>query len=187
MKSEFDASRLDVLAFANAAGELSGVSPLAGFSRLAEEVLAEQPSVQLSGDVKWQSRGELRERSGTKAQVWLHLQAQALVPQTCQRCLGPVECDVEVDVHFRFVADEETAAAEDDASEEDVLVLDRRFDLLGLVEDELLLGMPLIPLHEVCPVEVKLAVADPEFEAELEKKPNAFAVLGKLKSSSDKA
>ena len=187
MKSEFDASRLDVLAFANAAGELSGVNPLAGFSRLAQEVLAEQPLAVLAGDVRWQARGELRERSGTKAQVWLHLQVHAGVPQTCQRCLGPVDCDVVVDVHFRFVADEDTAAAEDDASEEDVLVLDRRFDLLGLVEDELLLGMPLIPLHDACPVEVKLAVADPEFEAELEKKPNAFAVLGKLRSSSDKA
>ena len=82
---------------------------------------------------------------------------------------------------FRFVETEELAQAQDDEAQEDVLVLSRAFNLLELIEDELLLAVPLIPKHEVCPVAVKLAVADPGFEAALEQKVNPFAVLAGLK------
>ena len=40
--------------------------------------------------------------------------------------------------------------------------------------------MPVVPRHEVCPIEIKLAVADEDFEATEEAKPNPFAVLAKL-------
>ncbi len=85
------------------------------------------------------------------AEIWLHLRADAVLPLTCQRCLGPVEVALAVDRSFRFVADEELAAAEDELAEEDVLALSRSFDLVELVEDELLMEMPLAPRHEVCP------------------------------------
>jgi len=50
-----------------------------------------------------------------------------------------------VDRDFRFVPDEATAMAEDDEAEEDLLVLSGEFDLLALVEDELLMDLPLVP------------------------------------------
>ena len=63
---------------------------------------------------------------------------------------------LEVDRWFRFVADEATAELEDDDSEEDVLALEPRPDIAQLVEDELLMAMPLVPMHETCPVAVPM-------------------------------
>ena len=52
---------------------------------------------------------------------------------------------------FRFVADEALASALDADAEEDVLALPQRLDLHALLEDELLLGLPLVPMHVICP------------------------------------
>ncbi len=82
--------------------------------------------------VRWQCRGEMRPDARGKSVPWLHLQAEAAVSLTCQRCLGPVSENLEVDRWFRFVADEATAEPEDEDSEEDVLALEPRPDMLAL-------------------------------------------------------
>ena len=79
-----------------------------------------------------------------------------------------------------FAPDEASAAALDDESEEDVLVFGGAFDLMELVEDELLMSLPLVPRHERCPVDVQLAAADPDFE-ESAVKPSPFAGLASLR------
>ena len=82
---------------------------------------------------------------------------------------------------FRFVANEALAAAEDEESEEDVLVFARQFDLLDLVEDELLMAMPLVPMHETCPVTPRFSVADADFDAAASQSAKPFAVLADWK------
>ncbi len=176
MPKEFSAPSLDVKAFAEAAGELSGVSRLGDHERLLVETEGRGADLTLA----WSVRGELRDPRHVQPDVWLHLQAQGVLPLTCQRCLAPVDVPVAIDRSFRFVADEATAEAQDDASEEDLLVTSRAFDLPGLIEDEFLMEMPLVPLHETCPQPVKLSVSDPDFEAESPQE-NPFAVLGRLK------
>ncbi len=177
MSKEFVAARLDLRSFAQSAASIAGRDPLSAYKRLAAEADGE-----LEGrHVDWTARGESRSVRGSPDQVWLHLNAQATLPMICQRCLTPVEIDVLVDRPFRFVPDEETAAAQDEEADEDVLALNRAFDLPELVEDELLMELPVVPRHETCPVEVKLAVADEKFEAEMAAKPNPFAALSKLK------
>ena len=64
-----------------------------------------------------------------------------------------------------------------------MLVLCKDFNLLELLEDELLMAMPAAPAHDVCPVAVQFKVADPDFEEETTKKPNPFALLAALKKS----
>ena len=91
----------------------------------------------------------------------LHLDAEATVPLVCQRCLSPVETPLTVDRWFRFVADEATAEAEDEDSEEDLLVVSRDFDLHALIEDELLMDIPVTPVHDVCPTPVALRFMGP--------------------------
>ena len=90
-------------------------------------------------------------------------------------------CRLSVERSFRFVADEDMAAAQDEQSEEDVLALSRSFDLVELVEDELLMELPLAPRHESCPVPVKLTVVDEEFDAAAAQHENPFAILEKFK------
>jgi uncharacterized protein len=132
--------------------------------------------------INWAARGELRRDEAGAEQVWLHLTVDASLPLTCQRCLGPVDIAVCVNRSFRFVGSEEAAAAQDEEAEEDVLVLSRDFNLADLIEDEVLMALPVIPRHETCPVALKLAAVDPGFEAEATEKVNPFSVLAKLRS-----
>lgn len=179
MSQEFVATRLDVKAFAKAAGRLSGQDLLSAYERLLEETGGQGAG----RPVRWEARGEWREAAGGQGQVWLHLTAGVSLPLVCQRCMGPVDIPVSVERSFRFVATEAAAEAEDEASEEDLLVMSRDFSLQALIEDELLMELPVVPRHEVCPTEVKLAVQDPDFEVAATEKTNPFAVLAGLRGA----
>jgi uncharacterized protein len=164
--------------FAEEQAQVQGTEELRRFGRLAAETTDADPAL----PVHWHARGELRDPQHHAPEIWMHLEADAVLPLVCQRCLQPVDVPVAVDRSFRFVADEATAAAQDDASEEDVLALSRSFDLLELVEDELLMDLPVVPRHEACPEPVKMSAVDPGFEAADAGKENPFAVLGRLKT-----
>lgn len=167
-------------AFATQAGELSGRWAAAELPRL----MASQtpPQDVAPADVQWTTRGERRVVAGGDDELWLALSAQTAVWQTCQRCLQPFERPLAVDARVRFVRDEAQAEVLDAELEEDVLALPRWLDLRELVEDELLLALPLVPRHERCPRPLPLPAADlPGEAAEAEQRPNPFAVLRALK------
>ena len=177
MSKEFMPRRLDVQAFAESGASLSGQEPLEKHPRL----LAETQGGVAPAPIEWSATGELRNPGHVNPDIWLHLSARAVLALTCQRCLGPVDVPVATVRDFRFVADENLAAAQDEEAQEDVLALSRDFDLLELVEDELLMETPLAPRHEVCPQPVRLTAADADFDAGEGERVNPFAVLGKLK------
>ena len=179
MENQFAPTRLDVKALALAAGEISGHDLLSKYERLVEDLQGQGPDLALN----WHARGESRLGATGKTEPWLHLNVDTALPMVCQRCMGPISIPVAVVREFRFVANEEEAAAQDDESDEDLLVLSREFNLHELIEDELLMGLPLIPRHEVCPVAVKLEAVDPDFEVSTSVKPNPFAVLAKLQGA----
>jgi uncharacterized protein len=178
MAKDFDPHRLDVQRFAEAGAEMAADDRLRDFRRLAAEAQDAGPE----RTVHWSARGELLNPRHVHPEVWVHLEVDARLPLVCQRCLRPVDVDLAVERSFRFVPDEATAAAEDDQSEEDLLALSRSFDLLELVEDELLMELPVAPRHEVCPEPVKMSASDPDFEAANAERENPFAVLGRLKT-----
>lgn len=175
--------RLDVRAFAQAGASVTADDPMGLFERLKDELHPESGAADLPG-VHWQAHGALRAASGGgEPAVWLHLRAETVAPLTCQRCLGAVEAPLQVDRWFRFVADEATAAAEDNDCEEDLLPLEPRPSLYELLEDELLMALPLVPMHDACPVPVSMqsgdvAAADGPVE---EQRPHPFAALSRLK------
>ena len=132
--------------------------------------------------VAWQAQGEARAPRGqadAKADNWLHLHAQASLLSTCQRCLQPVLLALDISRAFRFVEGEEAAAAQDEEANEDVLALEPKMNLLALVEDELLMALPMVALHDTCP-ELPAALA-PQKEEQVATKPNPFAALASLK------
>ncbi len=177
MTKVFDPRRLDVKAFAEEGGQLAGQDRLGTHVRLMVETAARGADLPLD----WSAVGELRNPGHLHPEVWLRLEARAVLPLTCQRCLGPVDVAVEVTRPFRFVEDESVAMANDDASEEDLLALSRSFDLIDLIEDELLMDMPVAPRHAVCPEPVKLAVADADFDDAATERINPFSLLQQLK------
>ena len=170
--------RLNLVALARSGEHLSGQTALADLARLADDVPPQAPLVPA---VAWQAHAQFRAQPGGTDQLWLYLQAQAQMPLTCQRCLAPVVEPLEIDRWFRFVETEAQAEAEDDEAEEDLLVLEPQFDLLALPEDELLMSLPLVPMHERCPQTPVFQVGD---EGQGELSPHPFAALAKLRKRS---
>ncbi len=176
MPSSHHAGRLNVAAFAAEGEPLAGTTPLQKMERLAQESIAPEAALVIN----WLANAELRAASVPEADVWLHLTASTTLPLTCQRCLTSVETPLQVDQWYRFVATEEIAMAEDDDCEEDLLVMEPQFDLLAVLEDELLMALPVVPMHEQCPTALPVQPAVPDF-GRAEEKPNPFAALAQLK------
>ena len=176
MKQESAPTRLDLKTLAHSGSTIAGSDMLSKYERLAQEargLAADEP-------LDWSALGELRSAQTGEDQVWLHVTARVSMPLVCQRCMGPMDVALDVSPSFRFVATEEIALAQDEEADEDVLVFSREFNLAALIEDELLMALPLIPRHEVCPTQVKLSVSDPGFEQAAVEKTNPFSALAKL-------
>ncbi len=169
-----DPRRLDVAAAAAAGAELVGRWPLSEMARLAEGAAG-----QVDEPVAWSARFEHRRELGAAPQAWLQLQTRARVARECQRCLQPVLLSLDISRAFAFAQTEDEAAAQDADSEDDVLVLSRQFDLRELVEDELLLALPIVPMHEHCPG--PLPTAAPGEAAAGDAPAHPFAALAALK------
>lgn len=162
-------------AFAADSLHLEGCWPLAELERVQDLVPAQARREAV--DVQWSATGERRRPLAIEPENWLHLVARAAVWLECQRCLQPVAVPLEVRRSFRFVRGEDAAARLDAETEDDVLELTQTLDLRELVEDELLLALPIVPRHELC------TDAPPmQHEAdETEPAPNPFAALEALK------
>lgn len=131
--------------------------------------------------VRWALRAEERKVLGGEAEIWLHLEAEACAEAACQRCLQTVQLPLQIEGWYRFVRDEAQAAELDAELEQDVLVLSRAFDVREWLEDELLLALPIVPMHEQCPEALPLSGEPAEEEAP---RKNPFAVLAGLKGKS---
>jgi uncharacterized protein len=170
----FDPRHLDVATFAAAQGRLSGEWPLAALHRLGPATAGPTDA-----GVVWAIHGERREQPPGMAEIWLHLRASATLEMVCQRCLQSMPQALNVERSFRFVKDEAEAERLDEHSEDDVLALGHPLDVLALVEDELILALPLIPRHDVCPQPLMAQAGAPQGSPSRED--NAFAVLAALR------
>ncbi len=177
MTREFAVQRLDVIRFALQGGQLEWEGPVAHYPRLAAESV--EGGAQLP--VRWIARAELRDPEHANPRAWLHIDVNASVALVCQRCLAPVEVPVHVDRWFRFVADEKVALAEDDESEEDLLALSAAFDLDELIEDELLMALPVVPRHKACTQPMLTPASGLPADEAAAARPHPFAVLQQLK------
>ncbi len=185
MTRQLHANRLNVQAFAKEGEPLVAITPLDKLARLAAEVR----ELETDASVSWQADAELRRGQDSEDDIWLHLQAKTAVTLTCQRCMAAMQTPLDVDQWYRFVATEDIAMAEDDESEEDLLVLEPQFDLQAVLEDELLMALPLVPMHEQCPVAPRLSAGADEGDGTgevFDEKPNPFAVLAGLKTAKSK-
>ncbi|MAD27423.1 MAG: hypothetical protein CMK75_05280 [Pseudomonadales bacterium] len=99
----------------------------------------------------------------------------------CQRCLEQVVIPLDSECDVGFVETDE-AAKQLPRLYEPVIVGEEPLDLISLIEDELLLALPAVPMHpqDTCqhPPGYRPETAEPEEKSE---KPNPFSVLAKLK------
>ncbi len=174
--------KLDIAALAQDGARLEGEWPAQTLPRLADSAAPEAPAEGWPA-LRWCLHGEIRQPKAAAAQTWLHVTASAHVALTCQRCLKPVHEAIDIDRWIRFVATEAEAEALDVDSDDDVLAMPRHLDARELIEDELLLALPLVPRHEVCPE--PLPHDERDDEPALEERPHPFAVLAALKRRND--
>lgn len=157
---------IDSLDFARKALEIHDTIAVSQFLRLADFLSTPD------GTLEYQLTGYLDEhrRPGLK----LHITGRLML--VCQRCLGALEFDLDKEAVFALVRDEaEIPDGEDENDEIDYLVAEAQMSVSALIEDELLLSLPLAPKHDstVCGTTSKLSES---------KKASPFAELEKLKS-----
>jgi len=176
---KFDPHRLDMAAFAQAEGWLEGEWPLARMPRLLQDALP--PGADSTAQqVRWSARGARRPVTGGEAETRLHLQAHTALQLTCQRCLQPMTVQLQVQPTLRFVRGEDRAEALDEDSDEDVLALTPSLDLLPLIEDELILALPLVPRHDACPQPLPMSAGEQDLQ-DGDSGDHAFAALASLR------
>ncbi|MBC7405249.1 MAG: DUF177 domain-containing protein [Cytophaga sp.] len=103
----------------------------------------------------------------------------------CQRCLTIFAFEVDSDSELILAKNEENAdeiEALIDDDEIDVVVGSKTFNIMDLIEDEVLLAIPQSPKHAVCPdVVFDSSVSTvAAIEAEVSNKVSPFAVLKKI-------
>ncbi|PXW26554.1 DUF177 domain-containing protein [Paraburkholderia caballeronis] len=191
-----DPRDLDLFEFARSGRDAAGAVRVSQLPRMLAEVPADAPDRDTA--FTWQAEGatqpELQDDGTEGRQPYLRLAVHGSAWLECQRCLAPYEQAFDADAAYRVVATEEEAdefPLDDD--EVEVIVGSRHFDLVDLIEEELLLSLPLVPKHDVCP-EIHESLASgadgadgvdsvddvPEQEVEPDR-PNPFAALGSLK------
>jgi len=120
---------------------LSGVVALAEMSRLADVLLDR------SGEVRFGLSGEL----GIDRRSRLKLAVTGVLGMRCQRCLGPMEWPLRIDATFELVRPGQPIPEEElEEDAFDAIEATPDMDVLALVEDEIVLAVPLAPRHENC-------------------------------------
>lgn len=153
---------IDGLAFARTAGVLKGRLDLESLPRLAESGCSGAVlDFVLSGDINERGKPELR------------LAVDGSVRLECQRCLGKVDLPLRLEARLELVSGEAEILGADDDIER--VVAGRDMSVAVLVEDEVILALPMVPKHEQC-----RAAAGAEGGAE----PSAFQALAALKKRS---
>ena len=137
---------MDPIRFAREAASLGGEFALAEVDRLRDELVEEGGVV--TGVATYRLEGAL---VGGRPALRLHIDANPTL--RCQRCLGPYVQPLRVEeVIFLARNDAEMERWEKIDPLLDVIVAVEHMDVRMLVEDEILLSLPVVPRHEEdCP------------------------------------
>lgn len=164
--------RVDVLRLCQQREALQGKVPLASLPRLVQQLAATEPGDAVA---RWQFGIDEQGRKLLQATV------NASLPVQCQRCLGTVMIPVSASVDLVAVWDD-TQAAQLPRRLEPVLMDGHELSLHTLVEEELLLALPLVPSHQVGECQMPdLAVVETE-PGQDKARNNPFQVLAALKT-----
>jgi uncharacterized protein len=109
---------------------------------------------------------------------YLALRVDAELALTCQRTLEVFRQPVHLDQRLGLIRDESEEAALPPGYEP-LLIADGEVNLADVIEDELILALPVVPLKPGEPLQWN---DGPDDEPPEEEPPNPFAVLAKLKN-----
>lgn len=157
---------------------VQGSTALTQFSRFAVG-LPPQPD----DTVEWALAGS----RNSLGQQFLDVRVKATPVVQCQRCMAPMPYPLDLGGRLQVVETEAELDVDDDpeASPDEWIepvLASTHLDVLALVEDELILGLPYVPMHEHCTTEaLERTQQSPDHDAPA--KPSPFAVLSQLKKN----
>ncbi len=165
---------IDSLEFSREGRKLEGEIAVAALGRLADVVV--EPVGTLHCTLRGLQSGQRRD-----AKPGMELVVSGSLRLRCERCLQPMDFPLRMASRLLLVAagepwPDEGEDVEQDDDEWDAIEASREQSVLALVEDEVLLALPIVPRHEACKPPVAM-----EDEHEL----SPFAVLAKLKQSKE--
>ncbi len=155
---------INTLEFVQRKHFIQGELPVSDLPRL----LAAVSGASANGLVHYRLEGG----AGTLGLPGIHLSLEAGLQVACQRCLRDMPLPIQLE--FDYVVTKDAPEELDDMDEVDWLEAEQSFDVAALIEDELLLAMPIAPVHDY---------ACGQHATESGKNPNPFAVLKGLKTS----
>lgn len=163
---------IDSLDFARNAGTLRGKIAIADMARLQDALYSNEGMLEysLSGAISEHGKPALR------------CEIAGMLQLRCQRCLGVYTYPLVVHTSLVLVQDESQLEASDSEMDVDAIVADPKMDVLALVEDEMLLALPLAPMHTLSECEVNQSVGRSGSAAS-----GTFAALAALKASNKSA
>lgn len=162
---------LNLLRLAKAGERLEGLLNLDMMQRVASLVKRHD------GDVSYCLSFEL----DAEGRINISIEIAAKLEMTCQRCLQPMRVAIARETELAAVKDKSALQGLSPKYEPLLLSEQVQVSLLDLLEDELILAIPLAPLHDP---------ADCSASEDLERiraegKPSPFAELAKLKKTND--
>jgi uncharacterized protein len=130
---------IDGLAFARNAAVLQGRLGIDSLPRLAQSgCTGSVLDFVLTGEINQRGKPGVRLAVGGGVRL------------QCQRCLGSLEWPLQFEAQLEFASSEAEITAADDGIER--VVAGRKMSVAALVEDEVLLALPMVPKHEQCSV-----------------------------------
>ena len=154
---------IDCPSFAREAKSLQGDLPIASLTRTLD-LLADS-----AGVIGYRIEGRMGERHRPQ----LILRVEGVLSLSCQRCLEGISYPLKLENTLEFVVDEEDLTQEEiEDDSRDFLPAQAEVDVLALIEDEIILGLPSVPRHECCALPERACDMHPA---------SPFAVLGSLK------
>jgi uncharacterized protein len=167
---------IDNFAFAKKNERLAGELSLADCSRLNELLLnsaaISESNNKPAGSISYVLQG----KTDTAGQPILNLSLTTSLTTTCQRCLSEMPLNLSLNFNYLIdVSDTDLSANEIDNSDDiDVQQASQHMDVIALLEDEIIMAMPIAPIHEE---------SCGEIVSQSGEKPNPFAILkGLIKS-----
>lgn len=161
---------IDGFEFARTGQEVSGTVPIALLGRLRDQLHDDE------GNVDYAVRGFI----GPEAKPMLEVRVNASLHLVCQRCLGSLAWRLREGASLLLVHSESELGDPADEDESiDAVVGTPRMDVVDLVEDEILLALPIAPMHPT----QDCRPDDPNPETGSGQ--SAFAALARLKNRSE--
>ena len=116
--------------------EIEGSWPVNRLNRLSDMLVADDGDIY--AELTFGQKGRVLFVSG---------KVTATLQVTCQRCMSPMDLPLETDFSLALVHDESSIDRVPEGYEP-LLLEDEAMSVPNLLEDELLLAMPLVPMHE---------------------------------------